>query len=440
MSRLRQRISSAGLDALAGLAGGALVVALLVLASPLVALGSTSAPALAQKLVSNEAQLRAAFANRAVSQVTLGADVALSDCARGQLERPAGSHALTLDGRRHTIRQTCKGARVLSNRGGALTLRKVTITGGSLDAGPNAGAGGGVFSATPLRLVEATVSGNRADGELGGRGGGIAALSTVTIVDSAVTGNHAGGGRSIFGGQGAGVSADGRLSVIRSTVADNVAEGAVDAGGQAGGMIARATTSIVRSTLSGNRSAAGRDRGSGLMAAVVVDADLDVVNSTVSGNVALGPQSVDGGIGASGKLRLVYSTVTLNSAATGSANVSFKPSDAAYASVVSEPLGGARNCRAPVGTSAGYDFSDDASCGFVNSAHGDRQSAGSPGLGPLRDNGGIRLTRLPSATSPLVDAISSARCRNGVAAGVSTDERGVRRPRGRGCDIGSVER
>jgi hypothetical protein len=58
---------------------------------------------------------------------------------------------------------------------------------------------------------------------------------------------------------------------------------------------------------------------------------------------------------------------------------------------------------APVTVSNGYNFSDDASCGFTSGT--DLQNAGDPGLGPLAANGGPTLTRSPLPGSPLIDAI-----------------------------------
>ncbi len=58
-------------------------------------------------------------------------------------------------------------------------------------------------------------------------------------------------------------------------------------------------------------------------------------------------------------------------------------------------------------------------------------SGADPLLGPLQDNGGPTSTMLPAAGSPALNA--------GVAC-PATDQRGVARPQGGGCDIGAVER
>jgi hypothetical protein len=57
-----------------------------------------------------------------------------------------------------------------------------------------------------------------------------------------------------------------------------------------------------------------------------------------------------------------------------------------------------------------------------------------PELRPLADNGGPTFTRLPRFSSPVIDAISPTLVCTGA------DQRGVTRPQGASCDIGSVER
>lgn len=85
--------------------------------------------------------------------------------------------------------------------------------------------------------------------------------------------------------------------------------------------------------------------------------------------------------------------------------------------------------------SGGHNLTGDPSCGFA--AAGD--VVGAAKLGPLADNGGTTLTRMPAADSPAVDAGTVTGC-------PAMDQRGTTRPRdgdGDGvatCDIGAVER
>ncbi|MET0421527.1 MAG: choice-of-anchor Q domain-containing protein, partial [Acidimicrobiia bacterium] len=87
--------------------------------------------------------------------------------------------------------------------------------------------------------------------------------------------------------------------------------------------------------------------------------------------------------------------------------------------------------------SQGYNYSTDASCNFT--ATGDVQSGADPLVGPLTNNGGLTSTRLPAATSPLLNRIPSGDCQDGIGTGVTTDQRGITRPQGVGCDVGAVE-
>jgi CSLREA domain-containing protein len=58
--------------------------------------------------------------------------------------------------------------------------------------------------------------------------------------------------------------------------------------------------------------------------------------------------------------------------------------------------------------------------------------SGDPFLGPLQDNGGFTQTMALGAGSPAIDAGDDANC-------PATDQRGVTRPQGAGCDIGAYE-
>ena len=55
-----------------------------------------------------------------------------------------------------------------------------------------------------------------------------------------------------------------------------------------------------------------------------------------------------------------------------------------------------------------------------------------PLLGPLADNGGPTLTHALGVGSPAIDSADAGAC-------PATDQRGVARPQGAGCDVGSFE-
>jgi hypothetical protein len=160
------------------------------------------------------------------------------------------------------------------------------------------------------------------------------------------------------------------------------------------------------------------------------EGDAIITNSTVSGNST--DPSFDGVHAVNVVLK--YATVVNNGPAASDHDVNAQGNLTSFGSVVA--LGGhTANCT--VGgttTSQGYNLSDDSSCGFTGT--GDQQgTSNAPMLGSLGNNGGATSTRVPQAGSPLLDAIPTASC----AAGISTDQRGITRPQGTGCDIGAVE-
>jgi Putative pectate lyase-like adhesive domain len=361
---------------------GAVVAMGALAGASLVVLGAGPAAA---TTVTDEASFRAAWTNASETSIELANDISLTNCGAGEPTRSSAT-PLTLTGNGHTIAQTCAGQRVLSQLGGgALSFDAVTITGGNIAAG----FGGGINTNSGVTLNNSTVTGNTA----GTSGGGLSVVGPVTITNSTVSGNTAGPGVG-------------------------------------GGMLVNGTVTVTNSTFSGNHSGGA---SGGIHAN---PGPVTLTNSTVTDNSS---DCCGGGITAVQGLTLVYSTVVRNTAPDG-ANVfvEFPGHLTSFASVVALPQGGGLNCTmSGTTTSNGFNFSDDASCGFT--AATDKQSAGDPGLGALADNGGPTLTRLPQTGSPLIDAIPSASCQADGASGITTDQRGVSRPQGGGCDIGAVE-
>ncbi|HLH30181.1 MAG TPA: choice-of-anchor Q domain-containing protein [Terriglobia bacterium] len=62
-----------------------------------------------------------------------------------------------------------------------------------------------------------------------------------------------------------------------------------------------------------------------------------------------------------------------------------------------------------------------------------------PLLGPTANNGGLTPTDAPLPNSPAINAVPAAYCSDVSGSAVTTDQRGVSRPQGPACDIGSVE-
>lgn len=230
-------------------------------------------------------------------------------------------------------------------------------------------------------------------GDPDGAGGAIQGAGDVTVVDSALVGNTASDGGAI--------DVRGTVTIIRSTLANNTAD-----------------------------SFGGAVEGEENEPAVVV-------NSTISDNTA---GSLGGGLAGVGDVTLVYATFADNSAPTGA---NLKPNGGvltSFASVIALPQGGGDNCTGVGSTSSqGFNLEDDAgaSCGYSTST-GDLAPGTIAGLDALADNGGPGPTRLPIAGSALLDAVPVASCGAGEL-DITTDERGVTRPQGSGCDIGAVE-
>ena len=291
--------------------------------------------------VSNEAELRAAFATD--TSIDVEADITLTDCTGGgDVGRLAGvTDPVTIDGDGHTIRQTCRQRVFFQGGSGLMTVRNLTITGGNA---PGIGNGGGVLAASPLTLEDTRVIQNQS----GGAGGGIASDGPTTIAGSTIDSNTSSG---VGGGISTGPDAH-TLVVTNSTVSNNV-----------GGGIGTPANDP--------------------------DASVTVVNSTITANTN-GGASLGSGIFSSGSTTLVYATLVDNTAGNfGNLDTTTLES---FGSVIARP-NGSGNCLAGTTTSHGYNFSDDALCGFTNPT--DRANAGDPQLGPLTDNGGPTRTLLP---------------------------------------------
>jgi hypothetical protein len=368
--------------------------------------------------VNDETSFRDAWANAAETQIDLEANIALN-CADPLLGNGVAIRnsdtPLTLDGHGHTILQNCitgPNNGVLQQDGsGALTFNNVTVTGGN-----TSGVGGGLQTDTAdVTLNNSTFADNRATDD----GGGIHESSgNVTVTNSTISGNFA------FDGGGIRESS-GSVTVTNSTISGNTALN--DGGGirESSGSV-----TVTNSTISGNTS---DNDGGGIRES---SGNVAVTNSTISGNAA-GTDSGGGIRESTGDVTLVYATVVQNTDSTGANIRGLSGSLISFGSVVALPQGGGTNCTGVTATSNGFNFSDDASCGFT--AGTDKQNAGDPSLGALADNGGPTRTRLPLTGSPLIDAIPTGSCQTDGASGITADQRGVGRPQGPGCDIGAVE-
>ena len=233
-------------------------------------------------------------------------------------------------------------------------------------------------------------------------------------------------------GDGGGIYNGGTLTVLNSTLSGN--------SGLGGGVYNANVAVIVNSTLSGND---GFHNGGGAFNA----GTMTILNSTLAGNYTTFSQPVPqgGGIYNNGNLTVVNSTLVGNSAGTfatvagaGIAN------DGGTLTLKSSLFAGeaqGANCANNGGTvtSDGYNLDDDGTCGL--SANGDQSDVTTAAtyLGPLQPNGGPTSTIALLTGSTAIDAIPVNECTDASGNLVATDQRGVSRPQGKGCDIGAFE-
>ena len=314
---------------------------------------------------------------------------------------------LTIDGSGQSI--TVDGANSFEifsvNSVGTLNLKFLTLAHGSAtNTTPGGtGEGGAIFNFGTLNVTNCTFLDNNAIGGFGteigggGVGGAIANLGgTLTVSNSTFSGNQATGGASAGkggNGQGGAIFTDSAdaMSITNSTFSGNQAVGAAGDGQGAGGAIFNAGTLSM----------------------------LTVTNSTFSGNEATG------GVPIAGAIANTFGTVSLKS------------------TILAD--GSPHNCGGGSITDAGYNISDDNSCGFTMAPGGTSvNNSMTLHLDPLglQNNGGPTNTIALELDSEAVDFIPVANCTDQSAVPLTTDQRGFPRPdfgNPRFCDAGAFE-
>jgi hypothetical protein len=430
----------------------AVAVLLALVAAPLSALVLGAGPAAAATFGpvdptipdGNANSLRDVLHNQVASGDTVllqpGATYTLTNCggASGDVVVKA---AVTIDGGSGaTIRQTCPSGGILVDSFN-LTVHGVTFTGGNRNNGDGGGAiaieGG---AGRTVQVSSSTFVGNATPSDSGNDGGAI-------LIDAQNT----------------------SLQISNSTFANNVAD---DDGGAIDCNFGPSSITAAGTTFSGNSTRPGAGDSGGAIDMESDNCHLTLVNSTVTTNTS-GDDAALTGEFTGDSITLVYSSVVNNATnpatpgvqaqrhdksvhpqndvipvATANVEIHDPPLFSVFGTFIAHPHGGP-NCSnaGSLGVPAtpltatvtsGYNLSDDTSCGLT--AATDKEGAGNdPGVGPLANNGGPTQTVLPQAGSLLLDAIPAAACQADGAAGVTTDQRGITRPQGPGCDIGAVE-
>lgn len=333
---------------------------------------------------------------------------------------------------------TVTGSQFLNNKNTSLTGGAIALTNGgiltvtSTTFNNNSGFDGGAVYVDPT--ASATISASTVISNAANYGAGIESFGTLTVTDSTITQNKAvndGGGvwnvsgiatltndtvSFNSGSQGGGISNYDTLVLTNSTINNNTSTAS------GGGVLSSGNATLTSSTINNNIST---DNGGGIFSGGTIT----LRNVTLSANQATGSGKLGGGLFQNGtSAALTFVTFVGNSASAGG-GLNNNPGTMNLQNVLlSNNPGG--NCAGSY-TSLGHNLSDDNFCGNFTQP-GDKKNTPAL-LGPLANNSGPTFTHLPSASSP---AVEGGQCVGGIA----TDQRGVTRPQGTFCDIGSVER
>lgn len=315
------------------------------------------------------------------------------------------------------------GDRVMETREAAgvtvnLSISNLTIQGGNLPAGvTNSGTGiadrGSTTGISVITLNGVLVTSN-STGQSGGgifvlRNGSAASDPSLTINNSTIAGNTS----TISGG---GINCNGcDLTVTRSTISGNAA---VSDGGGIAVAGNTATVSLTNVTIAGNTA-----NGNGGGIAKTLGTGTIALNfTTVAGNTADNDANATG---TGGGLTSNSGATLQNSIVQGNTNASSP---------------GTADCAGAGTTSNNFNVVG-ATTGCP--ATGGSDSTASANLGPLANNGGPTLTRLPGGGSAAIERVTvgMSGC---IGGGATTDQRGAARAFGPNkgqnhCDSGAVE-
>jgi hypothetical protein len=274
-------------------------------------------------------------------------------------------------------------------------------TGGAIATDGSSGAD----PADEIVITDSTVTGNQAETA----GGGISFYDN--YVDTTVEGSTISGNSIVDGGSsyeiGGGIWFEDTYDGASTTVSNSTVSGnsAPDGGGGVSfGENFYGPTEVVNSTIHGNSATVG----GGIQFADIENVPFTLRNSTVTGNDA---SDTGGGVfrgyaagntGTNAPLDVSSSIVSGNTApGAGSPDFATNPATAG-ALTIGNSL---------VGDTTGVTYTADPAGTVIVGED--------PELGPLANNGGPTETRLPAATSPVINA--------GVANGLTADQRGENR-------------
>lgn len=343
--------------------------------------------------------------------------------------------------------------------GNSATLTHVTATNNHAGVG-NEGFGGVVDgTSSDVTTSNSTFTNNIAGGAGQDGNGGVFDVSSITDTGSVFRTNHAGGD----GGPGfAGVADIGTTaSFTHSFLTGNTAGGVGTAGPTAsadgfGGVVDHGSTTFTDTTVIANTSGGGSSTSTGFGGAVdgivtatrstfannraggagatgfggAIDGPTTLTDSTLTGNSAGGGGSGATGFGGAvdGPSTLVYSDIIGNTASPGFGGGVDSATNSRGSIIADNTSPGGANCGTTPNTSQGHNLENGTSCGFAST--GDLNA--SPEVAFLANNGGPTPTMRLIPGSPAIDHGETSGC-------PATDQRGIVRPVGSACDIGSYE-
>jgi beta-glucanase (GH16 family) len=364
-------------------------------------------------MVTNTNQSGPGSLSRAVEIIGNGGTIRFAAALAGQTIVVAPGRPFIVNGKSVTIDAAAAPGLVLSGAGAervfiveggsTATLRHLVIANGfGFDLA------GGILNNGTVNLERSVVTGNAVGASANDfwkGGGGIYSgqNSTLNVIDSTVSNNRT----TLVDGGGIYAFFNSAVRIENSTVSGNVA------GNVGGGIRMLGNATIVNSTLSGNTSSAWF--GGALFH---TDGVANLVNSTVTANLA--PASANAALFV-GTFTAANATLNVtNSIVAENADLDGNPGTGCFVA----PFGSGVVTL----TSGGANVFTDPTCAPVASD----QVVSAAGVAPLAANGGPTLTHALNPGSPALDAANPASC-------PATDQRGVARPQGAGCDAGSVE-
>jgi len=328
--------------------------------------------------------------------------------------------------------------------------------------------GGGIYSNGQVTMVGTTISGNSGHGDRAHGLQGIALFNdtsgTMAVEDGQVTGNSSGASqaihnlgtltltRTIVGGngywRGGGLNNEGTATVLQSTVMANWTGAGGQQYGFGGGITNRGSLTLIRSTVSGNQ-------GEGNGGAANGAGTLRIVDSTIGRNEGfMGAGGLGGAYAAPGA-----TTIAASSTIAGNVRGGVRFPSAGMLLLKNSIIAGnftdaallPDDCEGSITSLGGSILGENQNCqGMSDGLSGDvvgidwtqflesQPYYGTP-IPLLGDNLGPTYTVALLPAGRAVDHIPVAACTDEQGLPITTDQRGVPRPQGPGCDVGAFE-